>query len=124
MRALVVDDSTSMRDVLRKILEDLDVEVFEATQGEEAMAVLQQQGGVDFALVDRHMPVMDGLDWLRQVRASQAYPGMKVVMVTSDADITKAVSSGVDRFITKPFRRETIRNALVQMGFDLADFSS
>jgi two-component system chemotaxis response regulator CheY len=74
MRALVIDDSRAMRSILGRMLRELGFEVLEAGNGREAIACLEAPGGVDLALVDWNMPEMDGLEFVRQVRAEGA-PG-------------------------------------------------
>ncbi len=85
MRALIVDDSRFMRNHLRGLLEGRGMECVEAGDGEAAMNLLRESAPFDVAFVDWNMPVMDGLEMVRQARAED-YDGMKVIMVTTEGD--------------------------------------
>ena len=119
MRALVVDDSRATRMILRRLLAQLDFEVLEAGHGEEALAAMAASGPVDLALVDWNMPVMDGLAFVRALRADPAQDGCKVVMVTTESDIERiaeALEAGADEYAMKPFDRDVIAGKLSLLG--------
>jgi len=122
MRALVVDDSRAMRMLLKRELGRLGFEeVLEAGDGREAIALLAEVGAVDVALVDWTMPVMDGLAFVKEVRAEPRYEGIKVVMVTSQNDpaqIFHALMAGADEYATKPLTAEALAEKLGLVGFD------
>lgn len=111
MRALVVDDSRAMRMMLRRTLGGLGFEVLEAEHGAAALAVLEGGGPVDVCLVDWNMPVMDGLEFIKAVRAVPEYERMVVLMVTSESDparILRALMAGADEYATKPLTPEVL----------------
>ncbi len=115
MRALVVDDSRAMRMMLRRTLGQLGFEVLEAEHGAAGLAVLEGAGPVDVCLVDWNMPVMDGLEFIRAVRAVPEYERMVVVMVTSESDparILRALMAGADEYATKPLTPEVLVDKL------------
>jgi two-component system chemotaxis response regulator CheY len=115
MRALVVDDSRAMRMMLRRTLGGLGFEVLEAEHGAAALAVLDGVGPVDVCLVDWNMPVMDGLEFVKAVRADPEYERMVVVMVTSESDparILRALMAGADEYATKPLTPEVLAEKL------------
>jgi two-component system chemotaxis response regulator CheY len=115
MRALVVDDSRAMRMMLRRTLGGLGFEVLEAEHGAAALAVLDAVGPVDVCLVDWNMPVMDGLEFVKAVRADPEYERMVVVMVTSESDparILRALMAGADEYATKPLTPEVLAEKL------------
>ena len=119
MRALVIDDSRTMRLVLRRILEEHDFEVMEAPDGSEALAILRQAGCVDVALVDYNMPVMDGLEFIRAVRRDGAFKGLCLMMVTSESEANKvvaALAAGAHEYVMKPFTKEIIVEKLGLLG--------
>lgn len=120
MRAMVIDDSRAMRMLLKRELVRLGFEVFEAGDGREAMARLAELGAVDVVLVDWTMPVMDGLSFIKEVRAEPAYEQVRVVMVTSENDpaqIFHALMAGVDEYATKPITAEALAEKLGLVGF-------
>ena len=119
MRALVVDDSKAIRGLLKRELVQLGFEVFEAGNGQEGMAQLSELGPVDVALVDWTMPVMDGLTFLKEVRANPEYERVLVVMVTSESDpaqIFQALMAGADEYATKPITAAALAEKLGLVG--------
>lgn len=114
---LIVDDSGSMRKVIRKILQisGFDVgEIFEATNGKEALEVLNSQW-VDLILSDIHMPVMDGYQFLAELRKREEFKDVPVVLVTTEGDekkLEKAMSMGAQGYVRKPFEPDQIREYL------------
>jgi two-component system chemotaxis response regulator CheY len=111
---LIVDDSKSMRQILRKILVVSGFnlgECLEASNGEEALSVLEGNW-VDLILSDIHMPVMDGFGLLRALREHPDWSDLPVVLVTTESNeerIQEAVSLGAKGYIRKPFKPEEIR---------------
>jgi two-component system chemotaxis response regulator CheY len=119
MRALVIDDSRAMRSILARMLRELGFEVLEAGDGREAIARLQTRGGADLALVDWNMPEMDGLEFVRRVRADGPPGGIRLVMVTSEVEAGRmalALAEGADEYIMKPFNREALEQKLGLLG--------
>jgi two-component system chemotaxis response regulator CheY len=85
MQALIVDDSSTMRKVLKSILAGAGFEVIEAKCGGDALDCLKQKCA-DLALLDWNMPEMSGIELLGLVRSDHAYDGMKIMMVTTESD--------------------------------------
>jgi two-component system, chemotaxis family, chemotaxis protein CheY len=115
---LVVDDSSVIRKVARRILEELDFEVVEAADGKEAMDQCASSMP-DAVLLDWNMPVMDGLEFLVALRQSEGGTEPIVVFCTTENDmshITKAISAGANEYIMKPFDREIIESKFAQAG--------
>jgi two-component system chemotaxis response regulator CheY len=111
MRALVIDDSRTVRIIIRKILQELGMEVIEAADGAEALEQLNRNPDVELLLVDWNMPVMNGLDFLRAVRAQRAYDGVRILMVTSEAQgeqVSRALSAGANEYLMKPFNKDVL----------------
>jgi len=121
MRALVVDDSRAVRRLLGGILRNLGFdEVVEAGHGREALALLTD-GGLrpDVVLVDWNMPEMDGLDFVKAVRADRSHDGLCLLMVTSESGpegILRALAAGVDDYAMKPFTPDVIASKLQLLG--------
>lgn len=117
--ALVVDDSRATRSLLKRMLVSLDFAVSEAGHGLEALERLRDAGPADLVLVDWNMPEMDGLAFIKAVRADRAYERMTVVMVTSENDpahIARALMSGADEYAMKPMTEDVLRNKLELVG--------
>ena len=119
MRVLVVDDARAMRLILRTILSSLGFEVIEASNGREGLEQLKRMGRLDLALVDSAMPDMDGLAFVRAVRADAAYDEIRLMMVTSEDEpdsIRAALQAGANEYLTKPFGQQAIVEKLQRMG--------
>jgi two-component system chemotaxis response regulator CheY len=115
MRALVIDDSSSMRAILRKYMRKLDYEVVEACNGEDALKRCEETQDIDVALVDWNMPVMNGLDFVRALRARKEYDDVKLMMVTTENDVAHieaALSAGANEFVMKPFTYEVLEEKM------------
>ncbi len=122
MRAIVVDDSRATRAILVRILEELGFDCLQASHGREALGLLAEAGEVDLALVDWNMPVMDGLEFVRQVRTDPGRSGLKIVMVTTEGDtdhLVRALEAGADEYAMKPFTPAVIREKLELLGVTL-----
>lgn len=118
MRALIVDDSRFVRDYLRGLLEEKGIECDEAADGCAALEYLHSGRHFDLALVDWNMPVMNGLEMLRQLRAD-GYSDLKVMMVTTEAEndyILRALEAGADEYLMKPFDDEALQEKLAMLG--------
>jgi two-component system chemotaxis response regulator CheY len=120
MRALIVDDSSFVREYMRHLLDRMGIACEEAVDGSDALARLADQGEFDLMLLDVNMPVMNGLECVKAVRQARLHPGMKVMMVTTEADnsfITTALDNGADEFLMKPFTPESLREKMMLLGF-------
>jgi len=119
MRALVIDDSRAMRNIIKSMLKDLGFEVHEAAHGSEGLDQLATHGAYDIALVDWNMPVMNGLEFIQAVRTNPAYHDMRIMMVTTEtevAQIMKALQAGADEYVMKPFTKGTIAEKVELLG--------
>jgi two-component system, chemotaxis family, chemotaxis protein CheY len=115
---LVVDDSRVIRKVSRRILEDLGFEVAEAGDGVEAMAWCTAVMP-DLILLDWQMPVMDGMQFLRRLRAEPGGDRPKVVFCTVENEIERireALDAGADEYIMKPFDGSIVSGKLEYLG--------
>ena len=119
MRALIVDDSRFVRGVLRGMLEERGIECKEAGNGQAGLDHIHAGVPFELALVDWNMPVMDGLEMLKQLRA-EGFGEMKVMMVTTEAEndfILRALDAGADEYLMKPFDDEALSEKLAMLGF-------
>lgn len=115
---LVVDDSRVIRMVARKILEEIGFSVKEAEDGKIALSLCQAEMP-DGVLLDWNMPVMDGLEFLKELRALPNGDEPKVVFCTTENDlnhIQEAISHGANEYIMKPFDSEILQSKLEQVG--------
>lgn len=107
---LVVDDSVSVRRMMEQFVRDLGCEVASAGDGIEALECVHRQVPA-IVLVDLEMPRMNGIDFVRALRAEQATRGVPVVMITSrssDKHRSAAIAAGVDVFLTKPYTEDAL----------------
>ena len=119
MRALVVDDSSTMRSILRLTLRGIGFEVVEAGNGVEALDRLEKSGKVDVALVDWNMPEMNGYEFLCAARTNHAYDETRIVMVTTETEIAQvmaALEHGANEYIMKPFTKDAVVEKIELMG--------
>ncbi|HMD97492.1 MAG TPA: response regulator [Terriglobia bacterium] len=119
MRALVIDDSRTTRKILMRMLNKMGFETVEAADGREGLDRLKEMGASDLVLVDWNMPVMDGFDFVRAVRAEREYDSVPLVMVTTHNDlesVAQALEAGATEFIMKPFTEDVIREKLALVG--------
>jgi two-component system, chemotaxis family, chemotaxis protein CheY len=119
MQALVVDDSRAMRSILTRLLAGLGFDVAQAGDGQEALTVLDSGIRPDVCLVDWNMPVMDGLTFIKQVRAREEYRDIVLMMVTTESEhgnIVRALAAGAHEYVIKPFTDEVIAEKLALLG--------
>lgn len=115
---LVVDDSSVIRKVARRILEDMSFAVEEAADGQEALEKCRA-GMPDSIFLDWNMPVMDGLEFLKALRAEPNGNEPKVVFCTTENDvahIAKAMRAGANEYIMKPFDRQIVEAKFAEVG--------
>jgi two-component system chemotaxis response regulator CheY len=118
IRALIVDDSSVMRKIVERSLRQAGIEltqVFEAGNGVEALGVLKENL-VDLILCDINMPVMDGLQFVKELSAVANGKDIPVVMITtegSESQVVEALSCGARGYIRKPFTPEQVRDQVV-----------
>lgn len=114
IRALIVDDSSVMRKIVERSLRQAGVDlekVLEAGNGAEALAVLGKEK-VDLILCDINMPVMDGLEFVKQLATLESAKGIPVVMITTEGSenhVVQALSAGARGYIRKPFTPEQVK---------------
>ncbi|MCC7496799.1 MAG: response regulator [Bryobacterales bacterium] len=114
---LIVDDSAAIRKILQRVLRQAEVpvgHVYEAGDGLEALEMLKTQA-VGLILSDINMPNMDGLQFLSQVRANDAWKSVPVMMITTEggqAKVMEAVQLGASGYVRKPFTADQIKEKL------------
>jgi two-component system chemotaxis response regulator CheY len=119
LNVLVVDDSSVMRSIIIKTLKLSGLplgEIWEAKNGEEGLRMFQEHW-IDLALVDIHMPVMDGEEMLIRLKETNQYENLPVVVVSSESDpskIEKMLQLGAT-FVHKPFTPEILRDVIISI---------
>ena len=117
---LIVDDSQTMRKVILKALTLSGFELgrcIEAANGQEALKALNTEW-VDLILTDLNMPVMNGFDLIRNLKADENLHGIPVILITtegSEVRLQELFGLGVKDYIQKPFHPETLRDVLTRV---------
>ncbi|TXG98050.1 MAG: response regulator [Nevskiaceae bacterium] len=115
MKILIVDDFSTMRRIVKNLLNDLGfANTTEADDGKTAWPMLQA-GDFDFVVTDWNMPGMTGIDLLKNIRADARLAKLPVLMVTAEAQrdqIIEAAKAGVNGYIIKPFTAVTLKEKL------------
>ena len=117
-RCLIVDDSRVIRKVARRILEDLRFEIEEAADGLEALQACRRQMP-EAILLDWTMPVMSGIEFLRQLRQETNGDKPTVVFCTTENDverIAEALKAGADEYMMKPFDGDILQSKFAEAG--------
>jgi two-component system chemotaxis response regulator CheY len=119
MRALVVDDSRTMRRIVGETLRSLDFETSEAENGAAALALLESGLEVDLVCIDWNMPEMDGLELITHLRAGHQWRAVTLLMVTTESEqeqIVRALAAGAHEYLIKPFSPDALREKLDLLG--------
>jgi two-component system, chemotaxis family, chemotaxis protein CheY len=115
---LVVDDSSVIRKVARRILEGLEFQTSEAEDGQQALDACRRQMP-DAILLDWNMPVMDGYEFLKVLRRLPDGERPKVVFCTTETDvahIARALHAGANEYIMKPFDKDIVEAKFQEVG--------
>lgn len=119
MKVLIIDDSRTMRRLLASYITRYTGEIIEAEDGVAALEQMARHAPVDLALVDWDMPRMNGLDFIKAVRANPTYADTKLLMVTSHnsmEDIGATLEAGANDFLMKPMTEEMVADKLRLIG--------
>lgn len=120
IRTLIVDDSSVMRKIVERALRQAGLEtlvVHEAGSGAEGIEVLKKEK-VDIILSDINMPVMDGLEFLRQLKSQGLAAGVPVIMITTESSeehVKQAIQAGAVGYIRKPFTAEQVKERVLPL---------
>lgn len=119
-KALVVDDSRTIRIIIRRILVELGYEVCEAANGIEALKVVEaDKAALALVLADWNMPEMNGLELLKRLRQNPELASLVVVMVTTETELDQmaaALEAGANEYVMKPFTKEILVEKLQMVG--------
>lgn len=115
MKVLVVDDMSTMRRIVKNVLRQIGFsDIMEAENGQDALTKLKA-GGFGLVVSDWNMPVMQGIELLRAVRADAELKTLPFLMVTAEAqkeNLIEAVQAGVSNYVVKPFTAEVLQGKL------------
>ena len=117
-RCLIIDDSSVIRKVARRILEGFGFAIVEASDGRQAIEACHKEMP-EAILLDWNMPVMDGYEFLRALRSMPGGDRPKVVFCTTENDlahIARAMHAGADEYIMKPFDKEIVEAKFQEVG--------
>ena len=121
MSAIVIDDSRAMRSIVKRVLTNMGMtDIAEGQDGQDALNRLSQIAVPELAMVDWNMPNMNGLEFVKAVRAKPEYDNMKIVMVTTEVEmdnVVNALNAGANEYVMKPFTEEIMREKLEMLGF-------
>jgi len=119
-RAMVIDDSRSIRMILGKMLTELGYQVSQAANGKEALTAVEQDAELfSLVLVDWNMPEMNGLEFVKNFRANARFSSVPLVMVTTETELSQvefALEAGANEYVMKPFTKEVISDKLRMIG--------
>ena len=120
MHALVIEDSGTIRLILTAYLKKLGFDVTVAVNGRDGLDQLRGMEKADVVLVDWNMPEMDGITFIRAVRADGSYAELPLMMVTTNAEaanVAEALAAGANEYLMKPFTGDMVREKLELLGF-------
>ena len=118
MKLLEVDDSSAIRKIIKATADMLQMETEEAQDGIEALEKLSELcNEIDLVLLDWNMPEMSGYDVLVEIKSSDKYRGIPVMMVTTESQktsIVSAIRAGADNYLTKPFTVDELQTKITE----------
>jgi len=116
MKLLVVDDSSTMRRIIKNTLSRLEYEdVLEGEDGVQGWNTLNQNPDIGMLITDWNMPEMNGLELVKKVRADSRFTDLPIIMVTTEggkAEVITALKAGVNNYIVKPFTPQVLKEKL------------
>lgn len=119
MKAITVDDSKTIRSIIKRTLKAIGFEVEEAEDGLVALERIKAAWPIDLAIVDWNMPNMNGLELVKALRSQPEYAEMRIMMATTESEISQmqlALEAGADEYLMKPFDREALEQKLALLG--------
>jgi two-component system chemotaxis response regulator CheY len=114
---LIVDDSTSLRQIVKMALDGMGYNVIEATDGQAALALLDGRE-IGLVISDLNMPKMNGFEFVKAAKAKTAYRFLTVLMLTTENQTAKkeeGKAAGVKAWMTKPFTPSSLQSAVSKL---------
>jgi two-component system chemotaxis response regulator CheY len=120
-KVLIVDDSRIMRNIVKNTFADMKIpcEYLEAENGKKALQLLESDK-ISLVFLDWNMPEMDGMEFLKRVRAMPDYKDLPIIMVTSESakyNVVEALQNGATDYIVKPIQEKVFRDKLSDIQF-------
>lgn len=118
-KILLVDDTNIVRVMCRRFCLRMGFQTFEAENGKVALDVVSQHPDLKIVLLDWYMPVMDGLTFLRTLRANRSLAQPQVVMCSSNtelANVKLALDAGANQYLMKPFTEDILWEKILEAG--------
>ncbi len=115
LKALIVDDNDEIRDFISLMLQDFGFAPVMASNGRLALRAMGEVGPFDVVIVDLYMPEMDGIEFIKAVRADEAFKKTRLLVATNASlrtQVQKALEAGADEYLMKPFTLEMLREKL------------
>ncbi|MBU0935006.1 MAG: response regulator [Spirochaetes bacterium] len=123
MTILVVDDSRIMRNIIKNTLTGnsryAHAQYLESPDGREAQRIISSQK-IDLLLLDWNMPMLNGLELVKKLRADPLYAKLPIIMITSESakySVIEAVKAGVNDYLIKPVSEKLLMEKLERLGF-------
>lgn len=118
--AIVIDDSSAMRMILKRIVANLGFDVTLAEHGKDALDKMESAGhSFEVALIDWNMPEMNGLEFIQAVRDDPRYSALTLMMVTTESEqsqMVRALAAGAHEYLIKPFTPDAVAEKLELLG--------
>jgi two-component system chemotaxis response regulator CheY len=116
MRLIVVDDSSTMRRIIKNTLTRMGhKDVLEAEDGVEAWSIIDANPDIEMILTDWNMPNMNGLELVQKLRADGRFKTVPIIMITTEggkSEVITAMKAGVNNYIVKPFTPQVLKEKL------------
>lgn len=115
MQILAVDDSRAMLNFYQSVTASLGLNIVTALNGKEALDILEKGESFDLIITDMNMPVMDGIEFTKQVRGNPLLPDMPIIMITTESERSQqdlAMKAGATYFMQKPFSAEKLQEKI------------
>lgn len=126
MKVLIVDDSTTARFMISRIIREVGCEVIEASSAAQALSILTNSYDISLTLLDWNMPKMNGIELLEEIRKQEHLKELKIMMVTTETDMKRvvmALEKGANEYVMKPFSKEMLLEKMNVLGFNINDTS-
>ncbi|MCC6406797.1 MAG: response regulator [Planctomycetes bacterium] len=123
MRALVIDDSAAMRNIISRSLATIGFDVVQAVHGRDGLDKLKAHGKPEVILVDWNMPEMNGYEFIKAVRAIEEWRDIPLMMVTTETEtsqVVRALAAGANEYLMKPFTPEMLGEKLAILGVTMS----
>ena len=116
-KILAVDDSKMMLRIISSTIEMLGYDTVKASNGKEALAILEKEPDIVLVLLDWNMPELNGMDTLKAIKGNEQFKSLPVMMVTTEGEkknVIKAIQAGAKHYLTKPFNQQDLATRIME----------